>query len=200
MPLNFTPYAWLPVLSRVLVALGWLGFSWFFAFRKSSGGGSGAKRDNLSLLGIVLQGLGFGAVWLVQRPLPRAGSRLELWEVALDLLAPVLSIVSAWVGLSAVRTLGKQWSYEARVIEGHQLVVDGPYRWVRHPIYTAMLGKLLATNFAFGAPIGLLVAVPIFMLGTMIRIGAEEKLLRQTFGTGYDDYARRVSAMVPGVY
>jgi protein-S-isoprenylcysteine O-methyltransferase Ste14 len=200
MIVHVADYALLPVISRVLVALGWIGFFAFFMFRRSGGGERGAKRDNVSLLGIALQGLSFAAVWMLQRPLPRAGARLELWEVALDLMAPVLTFVSVWVGLTAVRTLGKQWSYEARVIEGHQLVVEGPYRWVRHPIYTAMLGKLIATNFAFGHPLGLAIGVPIFMIGTSIRVRAEEKLLRSSFGTAYDDYARRVSAMVPGVY
>ena len=200
MMLKVADYALLPVVSRALVALGWLGFFVFFAFRRGEGGERGAKRDRVSLLGIALQGLSFAAVWMLQRPLPRAGARLELWEVAVDLVAPVLSLVSAWVGLSAVRTLGRQWSLQARVIEGHQLVVEGPYRWVRHPIYTAMLGMLLAANFAFGHPIGLVIGVAIFMIGTSIRIRAEEKLLRNAFGTAYDDYARRVPAMVPGVY
>ncbi|HXJ67298.1 MAG TPA: isoprenylcysteine carboxylmethyltransferase family protein, partial [Verrucomicrobiae bacterium] len=101
--------------------------------------------------------------------------------------------------LAAVRTLGKQWSYEARVIEGHELVTQGPYRFVRHPIYTAMLGKLLASNFAFGHWLGLVIAGSVFVVGTLIRIQAEEKLLRETFGTAYAEYAQRVPAFLPGL-
>jgi len=138
-------------------------------------------------------------VWMLQRPLPATGARLDALEIARDVLAPVLALWSVWFGLSAVRTLGKQWSYEARVIEGHELVTQGPYRWVRHPIYTAMLGKLLASNLAFGAWPGLLIAGTIFVVGTLIRIRAEEKLLRATFGEQYEAYARRVSAFVPGL-
>ncbi|HTO91783.1 MAG TPA: isoprenylcysteine carboxylmethyltransferase family protein [Candidatus Sulfotelmatobacter sp.] len=190
----------MPVASRALVALGWLLFFGFFLFRRSPAEPGGVKRDSVSLLGIALQGLAFAAVWMIQRPIPRAGAHLELVEVALDLAAPVLSIASAWFGLWAVRTLGRQWSYAARLIEGHQLIVAGPYRWVRHPIYTAMLGKLIATNFAFGHPLGLGIALVFYMAGTAIRIRSEERLLRGTFGTQYDDYARRVPALIPGIY
>jgi len=193
-------YAWLPILSRALVALGWLGFFAFFMFRKNSAGESGAKRDRVSLLGIALQGVAFAAVWMIQRPLPRAGAPLGTVEIILDVVAPIVSVVSGWVGLSAVRTLGRQWSYEARLVEGHRLVVEGPYRWMRHPIYTAMFGNLLATNFAFGHWLGLVVGAAIYMIGTTIRIRSEETLLRGAFGADYEAYARRVRAMIPGVY
>ena len=115
------------------------------------------------------------------------------------MLAPLVSIASVWLGLAAVRMLGKQWSYEARVIEGHQLITQGPYAWVRHPIYTAMLGKLLASNFAFGHWLGLVIAGTVFVLGTLIRIRSEEKLMRATFGEQYEAYARRVPVFVPGL-
>jgi protein-S-isoprenylcysteine O-methyltransferase Ste14 len=195
--MHLEAFAKLPLISRILVAAGWAAFFAFFVLKKQPGGQTEAKRDRVSILGIVLQMIGFTAVWMLQRPLPRAGVPFPAWEITLDVLAPILSIVSAWIGLSAVQTLGKQWSYEARLIEGHQLVTQGPYRWVRHPIYTAMLGKLLATNFAFGHWLGLIIAGATFMIGSMIRIRAEEKLLRSQFGPAYDDYARRVPAMIP---
>src|SRR5262249_50775826 len=118
-------------------------------------------------------------------------------EIALDLLAPILSLVSGLLAGWAVRTLDRQWSYTARLVEDHQLVTRGPYGIVRHPIYTAMLGKLIATNFAFGHWLGLLIAVPVFVIGTLVRIRSEEKLLREAFGSQYEDYASRVPAFIP---
>ena len=189
----------LPLVSRLLVGAGWAWFFVSFVFRRQPAGGPGAKRDRSSVAGIALQMLAFALVWMIQRPLPPAGVPLTAVEIALDLLAPLLSIGSVWLGLAAVRRLGRQWSYEARVIEGHELVMRGPYRFVRHPIYTAMLGKLLASNFAFGHWIGLALAGTIFVIGTLIRIGSEEKLLRATFGEQYEAYAKRVPAFVPGL-
>lgn len=199
MRFDVSHYALLPLVSRLLVAAGWAWFTFFFLFKREAGGGAGARRVRVSSAGIVLQMVAFTLVWMLQRPLPAAGARLDALEIARDLLAPVLGLASVWMGLSAVRTLGKQWSYEARLIEGHRLVTEGPYAWVRHPIYTAMLGKLLASNFAFGAWQGLLIAGVIFIVGTLIRIRAEEKLMREAFGPAYEEYARRVPAFVPGL-
>ena len=193
-------YATLPLVSRALVALGWVGFFIFFAFKRQPGAQTVAKRDPVSLAGIGLQLVAFALVWMFQRPLPRAGTPLGVREVILDLVAPALSIASTWIGLAAVRTLGEQWSLAARLIEGHQLVVRGPYRLVRHPIYTGMLGKLLAANFAFGHWLGLVSAGSVFLVGTMIRIHSEEKLLRGQFGADYDAYARVVPALLPWVH
>ena len=191
--------ATLPLVSRILVGLGWAGFFLFFAFKRQPVGQTVARRDPVSLIGILLQTVAFAAVWMLQRPLPRAGTPLGAREIVLDLLAPVLSIAATVLGLTAVRTLGEQWSLAARLIEDHQLVVRGPYRLVRHPIYSGMLGKLLAANFAFGHWLGLAVAGPIFLIGTIIRIRSEEKLLRSRFGPAYEAYAREVPALIPWV-
>jgi protein-S-isoprenylcysteine O-methyltransferase Ste14 len=99
-----------------------------------------------------------------------------------------------------VRALGKQWSLTARVTEGHRLVIEGPYRIVRNPIYTGMLGMLLATGFAFSRWPALVVGVVVFITGTMIRVRSEEKLLRETFGEEFEAYAKRVPALIPGLY
>jgi len=187
----------LALVSRALVAVGYVGFFLFFFRQAKPARGGETKRAPASQIGIILQMVAYAAVWMLQRRPPPAGAPLSAAEIALDLLAPVLSAGSAWMGLSAVRTLGRQWSYTARLVQDHKLVTDGPYRLVRHPIYTAMFGKLLAANFAFGHWIGLPIGGGIFVIGTMIRIRSEERLLREAFGAEYEAYARRVPAFVP---
>lgn len=113
--------------------------------------------------------------------------------------AVALALGSAWLGAAAIRTLGKQWSLQARITEDHDLITTGPYRFVRHPIYTAMLGLLLATGLAFSRPVGLGAGLLTFLAGTVLRIRVEERLLRATFGETYDAYARQVPAVVPRV-
>jgi protein-S-isoprenylcysteine O-methyltransferase Ste14 len=189
----------LALVSRILVAIGWAGFFIFFFSRAKVTGQSETKRAPASVLGIALQMVGYALVWMLQRRPPAAGAPLSAAEITLDLLAPVLSVISAWIGLAAVRTLGRQWSYTARLVADHKLITEGPYRLVRHPIYTAMFGKLLATNFAFGHWIGLPVAGGIFVIGTIIRIRSEESLLREAFGGEFEAYARRVPSFVPFV-
>ena len=189
----------LALVSRILVAVGYLGFFVFFFSQARPARGADTKRAPASQLGIAIQMVAYALVWMLQRRPPAAGAPLSAAEITLDLLAPVISAASAWMGLSAVRTLGRQWSYTARIVQDHKLVTDGPYRLVRHPIYTAMFGKLIAANFAFGHWIGLWVGGSIFVLGTMIRIRAEERLLREAFGAEFEAYARRVPAFIPFV-
>src|SRR5262249_40157002 len=123
--MNLGDHALLPLVSRGLVILGWAWFYGFFLFRRPSTGRGETRREPVSMLGLVLQGAGFGLAWLIQRPLPGAGTPLDALEIARDVLAPVLSLASAWIGVAAVHTLGRQWSLEARLIEGHQLVTQG---------------------------------------------------------------------------
>ena len=109
-------------------------------------------------------------------------------------------IASAWFCFAAARALGRQWALVARVIEGHELIGRGPYALVRNPIYLAMLGMLLATGFAFSRWQALAAATVVFLIGTEIRIRSEEMLLRETFGTQFDDYARRVPGLFPHIF
>jgi len=48
----------------------------------------------------------------------------------------------------ARRHLGRNWSAEVRIAVGHELVRSGPYKYLRHPIYTAVLGMVLGSAVA----------------------------------------------------
>jgi protein-S-isoprenylcysteine O-methyltransferase Ste14 len=63
-----------------------------------------------------------------------------------------------------------------------------------------MFGLLLATGLAAGQWIALVAASVLFIAGTWIRVRSEEQLLRQAFGPEFEDYQRRVPALIPGVY
>jgi len=101
---------------------------------------------------------------------------------------------------TAVKTLGKEWSITARLVEGHKLATSGVYAHVRLPIYTGMFGMLLPTGIAYSKWISVVAAFIIFLIGTVIRVRSEERLLREAFGQRFDDYAMRVPAIVPGLY
>jgi len=118
-------------------------------------------------------------------------------EVILAAVTVVLAYSSCWFCLIAVRTLGKQWTCEARVIEGHELIMQGPYSVVRNPIYLGMFGLMVATGLAYATWWALGAAIIVFLLGNRIRIRSEESLLRETFGVQFDDYARHVPAFFP---
>ena len=100
-------------------------------------------------MGIALQGVGYAVIWILRRPLfTPIVSAGKFVEIALAVLTMTLAIGSVRFCSAAVRTLGKQWSITARVLEGHKLVTEGPYSIVPNPIYAGMFGMLLTTGLA----------------------------------------------------
>lgn len=192
-----------PISMAVYIAMliSWLvffvGFRWFRFQRPKR---REKRRDRVSVVGIVLQGAGYASVWIIERPLFAPIVPMPAWaEAVLAIITVFIAAGSIWLVFSAVRTLGAQWAYIARVTAGHRLVTEGPYRWVRNPIYTGMLGMMLATGLAVSNWIAFPIAIVVFGVGTYIRVSREEKLLHSEFGEQWDDYKRRVSAVLPGV-
>ncbi len=177
-----------------IVVVGWLVFALLFILQSRMPRTSTARRDRRSIIGMVLQGMGYGIVWGFRRnPTGPAGPL----EPVRALFVVAFLAASIALTLSARRQLGKQWSLSARVLDEHDLITNGPYGLVRHPIYTGMLGMLVATGLGVGRLPFSLIGAAVYVTGTMLRARVEERLLRATFGARYDDYARRVPALVP---
>lgn len=184
-----------------LVIASWVTFAGVFLAHKKPPRQQETRSEKRSILGIILQSVGFACAWAVQRPMFSPIVSMPVWmEILIATFTLGVATFSIYLIMTAVRTLGKQWAYAARLIEGHKLITEGPYRWVRNPIYTGMFGMLLATGLAVSHWIGLLSAIIVFAIGTMIRVRSEEKLLREAFGQEFEDYAQRVSAVLPGIY
>jgi protein-S-isoprenylcysteine O-methyltransferase Ste14 len=157
-------------------------------------------RSNMSRVGITLQMIAYAIVYMFERPyFTPLAPMSKRSEAAVLIVATVIGIGSIWFCYSAMRTLGKQWALIARIVEGHELIQQGPFSFVRNPIYLAMFGLLLQAGIVISEWQAIIPAVILFLIGTWIRIHEEEKILREQFGAQFDDYARRVSAFIPGI-
>jgi protein-S-isoprenylcysteine O-methyltransferase Ste14 len=186
------------LVSLYTFEIGWLAFAAIFIFRKKRLREHAKKTDRASIAGIALQTLALAAVWSMPRPRYMSILPLGLWFQFLSAaLVILLVIISLWMLAAAVRALGKQWSLQARVLEDHALIREGPYRFVRHPIYTGMLGLIIAAGLAWSHWTGFVMSLLLFAIGTNIRIRSEEKLLHEQFGAEFDDYKRKVPAVIP---
>ena len=92
--------------------------------------------------------------------------------------------------------LGTNWSGVVTLKEGHELIRTGPYRSIRHPIYTGILLALLGTAITFGAVRGLF-AVAIVWLSFYIKARREESFLSQEFGPGFAEHKQHTGMFLP---
>jgi len=112
--------------------------------------------------------------------------------------AAVLCVIGLVFAVWARVTLGRNWSGVVTLKEGHELVERGPYRFVRHPIYTGILTMFFATALAQGHLSGF-VGTLLMFASFWIKLRDEEKLMLQQFPERYADYRRRAKCIVPFV-
>lgn len=141
---------------------------------------------NLALLLIIVPING-----LKQRFLPDA--------LIVKLIGLALECAGLSLAIWARRVLGRNWSGEITIKQDHELIRTGPYRTVRHPIYSALLAMYAGTAVVSGqvhALIGFLIGIIAYLRKTRM----EETNLKKAFGPRYDEYRDETSAIVPGLY
>lgn len=107
-----------------------------------------------------------------------------------------LCIAGLAFSIWARATLGRNWSAMVTLKEGHELIEGGPYRLVRHPIYTGMMTMFLATAIVLGHLGGIVGALLVFV-SFWIKLGHEEKLMLKQFPDQYGAYQKRVKRIIP---
>jgi protein-S-isoprenylcysteine O-methyltransferase Ste14 len=130
-------------------------------------------------------------VWLLDRRfVPQA-----TWPLV---FGGVLTVAGLLFTVWARVHLAGNWSGIVTIKRDHELVVGGPYRIVRNPMYTGLLLAFIGTALWRGDWQGVLaVAIAFAALWRKLRI--EERVLQKQFGQAYDAYRRRVRALVPYV-
>lgn len=189
--------AW--TLSALAVVLAsWLLFGVALLRRLPRSAGITRRRDVKSRWGMLAQAAAFGLVGAFPRHAISPMDGLPAaWRSSVGIAIMLVAVLSTLLFVASVKALGRQWSLGARVLEDHQLVTGGPYSWIRHPIYAAVLGMMLATGAVLSQAWVLFGAPALLAAGTLVRIRTEERLLRETFGAEWDAYASRVGALVP---
>jgi protein-S-isoprenylcysteine O-methyltransferase Ste14 len=112
----------------------------------------------------------------------------------------VLLVLGLWLFHRSHVDLGRNWSITLEVREKHQLIKDGVYGWVRHPMYLALL--LYSAGLALVLPNWLAGPSYAFAMLLMVicRLGPEERMMLELFGKEYDEYRTETKRLVPGVW
>ena len=117
---------------------------------------------------------------------------------AILIAAAILCLCGLGFCLWARAVLGRNWSGTVTLKEDHELIVRGPYRLVRHPIYTGLLAMLIATAIEQGHIAGMIGLVLVF-LSFWIKLNDEEEVMRNQFPDQYAAYQERVKRIIPFV-
>jgi protein-S-isoprenylcysteine O-methyltransferase Ste14 len=170
-----------------------------FAMRAEKAPVATSRRGPLEIALMALVTLGY----LVLPILAIATPFLSFADYAPNPIAFAAGLAAAALGLwlcyRSHADLGDNWSVTLELKESHRLVTTGVYGRVRHPMYTALLliavaQALLLPNWLAGP--AYLVA---FALLVALRVGPEERMMRDRFKNEYDEYATRTKRLVPGV-
>lgn len=97
----------------------------------------------------------------------------------------------------AIYSLGRHFTADVTIREGHELKKDGLYKYFRHPSYTASLLSFLGYSLTLNNYLSLIVIIiPVFLVFKK-RISIEEQALAQHFGTEYESYRKSTFKLVP---
>jgi protein-S-isoprenylcysteine O-methyltransferase Ste14 len=184
----------------VMLAIGWYLIRYKYARRSKHTPVLRSDRGprETALLVISLIGLGLLPLFYIATGIPHFAA-YALWPVQawLGLLFAAASLIMFQL---THRALGRNWSVSLDVREGHQLITDGIYRRVRHPMYSAfwlwaVAQALLLPNWVAGFS-GIL-GFGILFFG---RIAREERIMLETFGDRYREYMARTCRVIPMIF
>lgn len=162
-----------------------------------------------------------------KKPFPRASRGIEFWVVvgpSLWTASLILYVIGVewhnitlplplwlrWVGVALMalcfplsqwvyNALGEHFTRRLALRDDHKLVMKGPYKYVRHPMYSVLFLCAIATCL-ISANVFVLATTLVVAVIMLARIRKEERMLQERFGTAYKDYQRRTGALVPRVY
>jgi protein-S-isoprenylcysteine O-methyltransferase Ste14 len=115
---------------------------------------------------------------------------------AILVAAAILCLCGLGFCLWARAVLGRNWSGTVTLKENHELIVRGPYRLVRHPIYTGLLAMVVATAIQQGH-IGGIIGLILISVSLWIKSSHEEEVMRKQFPDQYPAYRERVKRIIP---
>jgi protein-S-isoprenylcysteine O-methyltransferase Ste14 len=113
----------------------------------------------------------------------------------------IAGLVIMWFGVIlrnySIRLLGKHFTPTVQLQKDHSLITTGPYSIIRHPSYLGALMAIVGIAIFFNSIIGAIAAIVAMMIAYVVRIGAEEKVLKGLFGPVYADYQKRTKKLIP---
>jgi protein-S-isoprenylcysteine O-methyltransferase len=181
----------------IFLAYGYVALELFLLLTRK--GKTAAKpRDcgTLRLILILIAGSCFAGFFLARR------IRALNWpeNIIMVYLADILLVGGIALRIWAIQHLGRFFTVDVGIQQGHRLVQDGPYRFVRHPSYSGAILALIGVGCLTFNWLGFLLILICTFIAYACRIPVEERALREQFGVEYEKYAARTKRLLPGIF
>jgi protein-S-isoprenylcysteine O-methyltransferase Ste14 len=177
-----------------IIFIPWLGLIayWIYSAR-----GNKRVASQISPTWTWMPALGLAAIVFLSRLYPAILTYLVFPPTQFtESIGVILCTSGVALAIWSRRILGKNWSDNPMIKEGHELISVGPYRYVRHPIYSGILLGLLGVGIGEGQIQHLLIfALALVVLWLKLRI--EESLMMRQFPQRYPELKRHTKALIP---
>jgi protein-S-isoprenylcysteine O-methyltransferase Ste14 len=175
---------------KIFIPVAWLAF-WIYWIVSATDAKQGTRPRRARVPGLLIVVLG-----LVLLHIFRAGS-LVVHDLILQAVGTVIFVCGLGLAVWARVYLGNNWGMPMTQKDDPELVTSGPYRFVRHPIYSGILLALVGTSLA----------IAIYWLIAVVAMGAyfihsanvEEKIMTASFPTAYTSYRAKTKMLIPFV-
>lgn len=184
----------LPLYASLAV---WVAFSLYWEIEAKSAAPIERRESSTSrAVHVTLVSIGQLMVFL---GIPGLRARFVPASMPLAWTALAIQLLFLALGVLSRRILGRNWSGAVAATEGQELVRAGPYRRLRHPIYTALLGMYACTALIAGE-IHALVGLVLLLAAYWRKVRLEEQHLASHFGPSYREYRDATWGTIPGLF
>jgi protein-S-isoprenylcysteine O-methyltransferase Ste14 len=163
--------------------------------RSGKGDKKGKDARSLSMIWVtILVAVGFAVYISMHLALPMGRNDFVSYAGLCLMMAGIL------FRFVAIMSLGRFFTVDVTIREGHQLKMDGLYRHLRHPSYTGSFLTFIGFGFTLNNWASMLLLVMPIFLAFRHRIRVEEKVLEEQFGDAYSRYRAQTDAMIPLIF
>lgn len=147
---------------------------------------------------LAVLGTGFALLYAADRRWAPLNRRFLPDSTVVQAIAVLLTALGLGLAVFARAYLGRNWSAEVVIREGHHLIRSGPYARIRHPIYTGLLLATLGAVLAIGE-LRAIVGFALFVIAFTIKARREEDFLAQEFGEEFEQHRRKTGLFLPRI-
>ncbi len=158
------------------------------------------QRDELEVFLLVMMAVGLIVIPLVYALTDVFSFADHALPAAAYWIGVLFLIAYLWLFYRSHADLGTNWSVTLEIKNNHALITSGVYSRIRHPMYTSIYFYAIAQLLLFPNWIAGAASLLAFTLMYACRIAREERMMAETFGDTYTDYARKTKRLIPGLF